>query len=267
MRRLVFWPPKPVTASTHAPTRLWEIDTLRGIAVVLMVFYHGVWDLSYFGIASIDITSAPWQYFARSIGTMFITLLGISLALTSTRQSLSGSKRQAISGLWKHSLMRGGTLFGLGLAITLVTYVVIGAAYVRFGILHLLGLTLILATPFVYVRSWINLVVGVVLIGIGTYLNTLALPVPWLIWLGVPQVGVAMVDYYPLLPWFGIALLGIAAGSIGYPQGQRRFVLPDLASFPPIRGLQFLGRHSLMIYLIHQPALVGVLIGLRLGSL
>jgi uncharacterized membrane protein len=77
--------------------------------------------------------------------------------------------------------------------------------------------------------------------------------------LGVRQFGRYMVDYYPILPWFGIALLGVFVGHTLYPGGTPRFTLPDLSQRAPIRGLTFLGRHSLLIYLVHQPILLGFL--------
>jgi uncharacterized membrane protein len=67
-----------------------------------------------------------------------------------------------------------------------------------------------------------------------------------------------MVDYYPLTPWFGVALLGVFAGYTLYPHGQPRFTWPDLSSVSIVRGLRFLGRHSLLIYLCHQPILFGL---------
>jgi uncharacterized membrane protein len=89
---------------------------------------------------------------------------------------------------------------------------------------------------------------------------------PWLIWLGVKQIGVYMVDFYPLLPWLGVALLGVFAGHTLYPEGKRRFSLPDGSDLGPVRGLRFLGRHSLLIYLVHQPVLIGLLILLGYGT-
>jgi uncharacterized membrane protein len=72
-----------------------------------------------------------------------------------------------------------------------------------------------------------------------------------------------MVDYYPLLPWGGAALLGVACGRLNYPDGRRRLSLPDLSAAAPVRALRFLGRHSLLIYLLHQPILLGALFGLQ----
>jgi uncharacterized membrane protein len=76
-----------------------------------------------------------------------------------------------------------------------------------------------------------------------------------------------MADYYPVLPWFGVALVFISAGHALYPGGRARFALPDLSRRPVLRQLCFLGRHSLLIYMIHQPILLGVLFLLGIASI
>jgi uncharacterized membrane protein len=76
-----------------------------------------------------------------------------------------------------------------------------------------------------------------------------------------------MADYYPVLPWFGVALLGVWAGHLLYPGGRRRFPLPARAAQAsgvfPLRQLAFLGRHSLLFYLVHQPVIMGILYAIR----
>lgn len=243
--------------------RFWEVDALRGIAIILVVFYHFVWDVSYFGLYPVNVFSAPWQTFARSIGSTFIFLLGLSLTLSYNREM----QRLGQAPPFKKYLRRGSKIFGLGLVITVVTYVAIGRGFVIFGILHLLGLGIMLAYPFLRVSKWFSLGVGLLLIGLGVYLNTLSVSYPWLIWLGLKQQGRLMVDYYPLLPWFGLSLLGLFSGRVLYPQGVPRLALPDLSTTPPIRGLRFLGRHTLLIYLVHQPILIGVFISFGYASL
>lgn len=236
-------------------SRLWEIDAARGVAVVAMILFHLMWDLQYLGFSRLDVFSTPWQVFARSIGTTFTFLLGVSLWLMATRL--------APHQLRRYTARRSITLIGLGLLITVSTRLFAGDAYVRFGILHLLGSMLVLSLPFVGAPLWVTLNTGIAMIVLGTYLSTLTAPFPWLISLGVTQEGAAMVDYYPLLPWGGAALLGIACGRVYYPRGRRRVTLPNLAAVAPVRALCFLGRHSLPIYLLHQPILLGMLVWLR----
>lgn len=179
--------------------RFWEVDALRGIAIILVVFYHFVWDVSYFGLYPVDVFSTPWQTFARGIGSTFIFLLGLSLTLSYNREI----QRLGYPAPFKKYLWRGSKIFGLGLVITIATYFAIGRGFVIFGILHLLGLGIILAYPFLRMSKWFSLGVGLLLIGLGAYLNTLSVSYPWLIWLGLKQQGRVMVDYYPLLPYWG----------------------------------------------------------------
>lgn len=232
--------------------RLWEIDALRGLAVVLMILFHFTWDLQFFGLVAVDVFTRPWQIFARGIGTAFIFLLGLSLALRHQRERL---------GL-RYGLWRAGLLLGLGTLISLATYGFVGDSYVRFGILHLLGVSALLVLPFPGAPAWLSMLAGTSLIVVGALLNRTAAPFPWLIWLGVPQAGVTMVDYYPLLPWFGVALIGVAVARMGFRDGRRAYPLPALGGSPPIRALSWLGQHSLPIYLLHQPLLIGLFIAL-----
>jgi uncharacterized membrane protein len=243
-----------VTSTHQRSTRLWEIDAARGMAVIAMVIFHLMWDLQYTGLSGVNVFSTPWQIFARGIGTSFTFLLGLSLWLVATR--LSPRER------WRYAVRRSMVLIALGLVITASTYAVVGDAYVRFGILHLLGSMLVLSLPFIAAPLWLTLGAGLVMIAVGAYLSTVSAPFPWLISVGVAQAGVEMVDYYPLLPWGGAALLGVACGRLSYPDGRRRIALPDLSAAAPIRWLRFLGRHSLLIYLLHQPLLLGALSGL-----
>jgi uncharacterized membrane protein len=225
-----------------------------------MLCYHLIYDLAYFGVYSGNMLSTPWQTFARSIGTTFIAVMGISLTLRYARLKPELDRKH----LFVKYLRRGLTLLAWGMVITAVTYLVIGPGFVVFGILHLLGLSTILACPFLRSR-WASLVGGVFVIALGTYVSGLITLSPWLLWLGVQQIGRRMVDYYPLAPWFGVALLGVFVGFSLYPEGRRGYPLPDLSRSLPVRGLGFLGRHSLLIYLVHQPVLFAFLIVVGVG--
>ena len=104
--------------------RLWEVDATRGIAVVAMVFFHLMWDLQFLSLSSVNVFSDPWQIFARSIGTTFTFLLGLSLWLVAARLPPVA--------LWRYTVRRSVTLVGFGLLITLGTRLFVGDAYVRF---------------------------------------------------------------------------------------------------------------------------------------
>ena len=106
------------------------------------------------------------------------------------------------------------------------------------------------------------------MIAAGLYVNVLDLTSEslWLLPLGVVPEGIFMPDYRPLLPWFGVVLLGVFAGNLFYGTGKRTAGLAGRMP-PPARPLTFLGRHSLFIYLVHQPILVGLLAVLGIVSL
>jgi uncharacterized membrane protein len=81
---------------------------------------------------------------------------------------------------------------------------------------------------------------------------------PWLLPLGLMPQHFRTADYFPLLPWFGIFLIGICAGNTFYRDGERRFSL-RLTATRITRPLAFIGRNSLLIYLVHQPVIIGIL--------
>ncbi len=97
--------------------------------------------------------------------------------------------------------------------------------------------------------------------------RSLRIDEPWLLWLGVRAPVGYMLDYRPMMPWFGVVLLGVVAGSALYSDGERRFPWPVQIPFAPVRQLATVGRYSLAIYLLHQPLLLAVLAALGLIDL
>lgn len=130
---------------------------------------------------------------------------------------------------------------------------------IRFGILHFIGVSIMIAYPFLRYR-WSNLVLGVMLIGLGKYLQSQTFNLPWLVWLGFEPANHAYLDHFPLIKWFGVVLLGIFAGNLLYPANHPIIRLPDLSQLWPVPLLRQLGHRSLAIYLIHQPLLFAILV-------
>lgn len=233
--------------------RLWEIDALRGVAILMMVVYHLLWDLASLGGYDIALRSGFWSWWQIVTASLFTGLVGLSLTLSYSRERRS----HPTGSLWSKYVIRGLTVFTWGLVIGLVTYLTLGAGYyVRFGILHLIGLSIILAYPLLRFR-WLNLALGVALTLLGPAIESLHLTMPALEWLA-PTPG-SGVDYAPLIPWFGRVLIGIFLGNTLYPGGQRRFSLPELGHSGLIMPLRLLGENSLLIYLLHQPILLATL--------
>ncbi|MBI3941768.1 MAG: DUF1624 domain-containing protein [Chloroflexi bacterium] len=238
-----------------SPKRLWELDSLRGIAILMMVLYHLLFDLSSLGGYSIQVLSGFWLYFARATATLFILLMGVSLTISYAKAKKSRNPGAAI--LPKY-LKRGGEILAWGIVITFVTYFFTRDSVIVFGILHFMGLATMLAYPFLKLRAW-NLVLGSSFIALGFYLKNLTFDFPWLVWLGLRPEHFHTLDYFPLFPWFGVVLIGVFLGNTFYPYSVRKLALPDLSHLPLPQLLSSLGRHSLFIYLIHQPILIGVL--------
>lgn len=242
---------KPVWLPSAA--RLWEVDVLRGVAILMMVVYHLLWDLASLGGYSIALRSGFWNIWQIITASLFTTLVGVSLTLSYQRERRS----QPRGSLWSKYAARGLTLLTWGVVIGIITYFALGRDYyVRFGILHLIGLSILLAYPLLGSR-WLPLALAVLVTGLSPVIQTLHLNMPWLEWLAAtPGSGV---DYAPLIPWFGRVLFGIFLGNTLYADGQRRFALPDWANSALMRPLRLLGENSLLIYLTHQPILLAVL--------
>lgn len=234
--------------------RFWELDFFRGVAVIMMILYHLLYDLSYFGGYRIDVHSGFWLYFAQATATIFILLVGISLTLSASKAKMLGRTET----LFVHFVKRALKIFSLGIAITLVTYFLIGRGLILFGVLHFIGVAIILAYPFLKLQTE-NIFIGFIFILIGLYLQSLSFNLPGLFWLGLVSEDFYTLDYFPVFPWFGVVLIGIFLGNCLYPEHRRRIDLPDLSGTLWTRPFNSLGSRSLLIYLIHQPALIVIL--------
>ena len=234
--------------------RYWEIDALRGIAVILMIIYHICFALTFLGIVSLPIQTLPFLLFLYPIGTIFLLLVGISLTLKFSR-----TKRRDIPQKRFFDFFKQGTrIFSLGLLITVATFIYPHDGFILFGVLHCIGISIILGYFFVS-RPMLSLFLGVSLVFFGVLLTGIRIDFPWLVWLGFRPVGFYTLDYFPLLPWFGVSLIGIFLGNWFYPMGKRKFTIKKRVSHPLLTAIIFLGQHSLPIYLIHQPIILGIL--------
>ncbi|HTX61636.1 MAG TPA: heparan-alpha-glucosaminide N-acetyltransferase [Methanobacterium sp.] len=241
--------------------RFWEIDFLRGTAVILMIIFHFLFDLNFFGVFLLNLSSGFLWFFPRIIAGIFILLVGISLYLSYTRTEILGQYPRERDLFIKY-LKRGVWIFSLGLTITLATWIFIPTDFIIFGILHFIGLAIILGYPFLKYNKtyrYLNLVLGLLIVSVGIYLTQFTFNFNWLLWVGFVPQNLYTVDYFPLLPWLGVVSFGIFTGSVLYRNYTRKFQLPDLSRYLPIKIFTFLGRHSLIVYFIHQPILIGLL--------
>jgi len=239
-----------VSGATHAPVaRIAGLDALRGIAIVAMAIYHFCFDLRYFGVTRADFEHDPFWLAARSaILSSFLLIAGISMVLA--RQRVRSDAR------W---LRHAAIIAGAALLVSAASYVMFPRSYIWFGVLHAIAVSLVVARPFVD-RPLAAVAVGAVVIAAGTVFSHPAFDNRALGWIGFMTHKPATEDYVPLFPWTGVLLLGIAAGH--WLVRERFAPLAPLGSVGA--ALRFLGRHSLVVYLVHQPLLIGLLwLGLR----
>ncbi|MCX6561918.1 MAG: heparan-alpha-glucosaminide N-acetyltransferase [Candidatus Aminicenantes bacterium] len=229
-----------------AGNRIWEIDFLRGVAILLMVAYHFGYDLvelagvrTVLGIR-VNLQSPPFQFLVSFFAGLFVALCGISGTLT------------------RSNIRRGLKLLAVALLVTAASFVFNREETIFFGILHCLGVSLLLyglilerAKPLTCLAA-AGFIFGLT-ITVPLALKNVPIRFDWLLPFGVFSDTFSSFDYFPLLPWFGVFLVGAAAGKAFY--SPRQSLLPPLS---PVPLVNIAGRYSLWIYVIHQPVLLGL---------
>lgn len=217
------------------------LDMLRGICIILVVLYHVLYNLSeIFGGKYAFFRSEEMEYFRLSFVGVLVILAGISCNF-----SRSNAKRGAITLLW-------------GMVITIVTAVILPSELILFGVLHFFGCSMllyaVLAKPFEKIPIVLGTVVSlaVYLLMQNVYANSPELPRSFLLYILGFRTGYHSADYYPMIPWFFLFLTG---ASLGRLFKERR--VPKVFKANPIPALSYIGKHTLFIYLIHQPLAYG----------
>lgn len=236
--------------------RICLMDELRGLAVFCMIFYHGFYTVGY--LYNIWLGQFFFKFFMPAepfFAGLFMFISGIS------------------SNLSHSNLARGLKLLALALGVTLVTGVFLPEDIITFGILHFLSVCMILygllkryadRLPF----SWAAMIVCALL-----YLCTRGIPRGWLglgpgagimlpqslyesNWaapLGFHNYAFQSADYFPLLPWIFVFAAGTFTGKLA---AQGKF--PAFAYPSRVPAFSWLGRHALILYLVHQPVIYGL---------
>lgn len=228
--------------------RHWEIDFLKGMAIIGVVLYHFIFDLIFFGHYKIDDQTLFCWILARSSAFLFIFLSGVSLVISFER-----SKKQNKKIFFYKIFFRSSYLLFFGLIITFITYFVFPQAPIIFGILHFLAFASLVGFFFIN-QSYFAFLSSIFILLISQFINNIDVNSYSLLWLGFVPKYFESVDYFPFIPWFAFYLLGIIFGNKFYKDGKRNFNLKNCKN----KIVQFLclcGRHTLLIYLIHQPIL------------
>lgn len=236
----------PVTARPVA--RIAAVDYARSTALLGMVVYHFAYDLALFGaLPSGTATQGVWRELARLVAGSFLFLAGVSLVLAHG------------DGIRARPFLRRLAVVTLAAgAVSLVTWLMAPDFFVYFGILHAIAVSSVIGVVFLRLPAGVTLAAA-----------ALVLAVPWLadangwylerpIWLGLAQVPRPAMDFEPVFPWTGVFLAGMACARLasGYAlwTGLATWHVSGRALH---LALAWPGRHSLMIYLVHQPVLFG----------
>lgn len=219
--------------------RLQAIDAARGIALALMIAYHFCFDLNYFGVIRVDFNhSFPWLAFRACIVSLFLVVSGISLVLAGGRER-------------GHFLKRQGRLLAAALLVSAGSYLLFPGSYIYFGILHFIFVAGFIGRLFVPLGRLVPLGAGIAVLAIGVFYSNAVFDAPFLHWFGLMTYKPDTEDYVPLFPWLGVVLVGVSFGRL-----LERRKSPSCSCLKPLAAA---GRHSLAIYLIHQPVLLGLL--------
>ena len=222
--------------------RVEGLDTFRGWAILFMVAYHFTYDLNHFNLISVNMDYALSFLISRyTIMSMFLVSVGVSLALVHQH----GIK-------WTNIKKR---IIQLGMASTLVTiatYIEFPHSWVYFGILHCILVASLIGLLFLpYPKVTL---VSAILILVTSATNTLSMEALFQFMQPILNLPTYTEDLVPFVPWFAMVLIGIVL--VQFKLHQKLFNLSFFSNNSLLnRGLKFMGKHSLLIYLIHQPIL------------
>lgn len=232
--------------------RIWEIDLLRGIALILMVLFHFMFDLSFFFSIQLDTNQGMPALIGKTAAILFIMLSGVSCQFN------------------RHPVKRGMQILGWALLISLITctldfllpiigYSEVPDLCIKFGILHFLGVCAIISPQLTKMKTSTLLLFGFAAMIAGMIFSRISMPFDYLFPLGLISAEFQSLDYYALFPWLGLYILGIVVGRSLYKE--------KLSFFNSLYSDNIVckaGRNTLLVYMIHQPIL---LIGLEIINL
>lgn len=218
------------------PRRIWELDFFRGIALLLMIFFHLIFDLADIYGYKINYESGTYHYIGRTAVILFIIISGISSTLS------------------KNNIKRGTEIFAFALLITLVTHFAGQGLEVKFGILHFMGISMIIYPLLAKIKSPYLTVLGVIIVVLGNYFSHITTTKDYFFILNLTSSSFYSSDYYPLLPWIGLYILGILLGRHVYREKKSIFQWRMKDNL-----VMMAGRNTLLVYLLHQPVLLALL--------
>lgn len=249
-------PKQPKTGTNILQGRIYEIDILRSLAIIAMCFFHLMFDLEVYYGFNINTSSGFIFYAGRASAIAFMLVSGISTSFAT------------------HQFRRVLQVFAAAMLVTLASIPTMGQNYIRFGILHFFASAMLIKAVWdrlvkkTSLKILLNIGLAAISFYLGTVVENIFVSTPLLLPFGIRPYGFTSFDYYPLFPWMGYFAIGIVLGFALYKN--KKSLLPFLSSEevdekgrckPAVfaRPFVFLGRHSLIIYLVHQPLFLGIL--------
>ncbi len=225
--------------------RLVGLDIFRGVAIILMIVYHFIYNLHEFHYIDIDMSdSLHWRCFRALIVTMFLFGMGVSL-------HLSYGKGIDTKKLFKRVIILGAA----SLLISIVTYQIYPKSWVFFGIIHFITVATLIGLLFLnrpLLAFFSSITIGIL------YFADIV-PYGWIVWkvahfIGLPNY---TVDFVPLIPWLWIVFFALIVAAKGW-----HIPLFDIdgSHKKSLIVLERMGQHSLLIYLVHLPVLYGLFV-------
>jgi uncharacterized membrane protein len=229
--------------------RFAVLDAARGLALAAMVVFHFSFDLDSLGLAALDVGGDPrWRWFARLIAGSFLALSGMSLVIAHAK----GMR-------WEAYLRRLAILASAALVVTLATWLMMPREFIFFGILHSIAVASVIGLGFLRLPWPATMIAAILVLLAPDFIASAVFDAPFLRWLGLSTITPATLDFEPVFPWLSPFLAGMALARLALP----RFAISPLALWTPRRApgraFAWAGRHSLAIYLIHQPVMFGTL--------
>ncbi len=227
--------------------RIQAIDALRGCALLGMFAFHLTWDLGFYGFVPATFPfSPPVMGFGHVVALTFLALVGASLVLAS-RDGMN----------WRGYSRRLAQIVAACAAITLVTFYVFPDSFIFFGILHCIAVMSVLALAFLRGPLWLVFGAAALMAAAPFVAASPALD-NYLGWsLGLSAHEPRTNDWRPLMPWGAATLAGLGAMRLLLERGLPVVLATWAAGGRFARALVWGGRHSLLVYLVHQPIFIG----------
>ena len=235
-------PEEKLTANGAVNKRIWELDTIKGLFILLVIYIHLTFDIEYFG--GYDLHKSAFFYFVKqNCGVIFILVSGICVTIG------------------KHNMKRGALVFSFGLLISAVTFGMYRLGFadvdvlIYWGVLHLLGFSMMTWPLYKKWPLWLTFIVAIPMIIYGYYLFRINnVQTHFLFMFGFTWPGFVASDHFPILPFTGWFMIGTVLGRTVYKEKKTLFPRVNEKNVI-LRFLCWCGRNSLWIYMLHQPVL------------